>query len=88
MRRFAQLVLDIDKAHPDIGGRIRGWYAYPGEWAGFIVLDAGTHEELRDILSPFTALMSIEVRPLVEMNWEQSRVRLAALLRDGARSRP
>ena len=54
----------------------RGLQSIPGRAAGFLVVDASSHEELTQILRPYTELMAFDVTPIVRVDYEQARRRL------------
>lgn len=75
---FRRVTLAVDAERPDLRQRIKGWFTYPGEWAGFLLVEVAGTEELRDILQPFTALMRIEVKPVVQVDYDTVLKQMAA----------
>lgn len=56
--------------------RLLGWYTYPGQMAGFLLVQAASHEELAQILRPYLELMTFDVQPVVAVDYAQARQRL------------
>jgi muconolactone delta-isomerase len=52
---------------------LRSWYQYPGEAAGFLVLDVDSAEALHAFMAPYMELMTLEARPLMEHDYVQRR---------------
>ncbi len=77
--RFARVALAADQAHPDMRRRLRAWYTYPGEWAGVLIIEAETPEQVRDLLMPFTGLMRFEVRTLIQVDYDASLKQFATM---------
>jgi muconolactone delta-isomerase len=76
-QQFARTFLEADRNLPELAGMVRGWYAYPGEWAGFLVLEAAGPEQLSRVLQAFTHLMEWQVKPLVAHDYGTIRAQLA-----------
>lgn len=76
--RFAAAFIAAEEATPRIRQMVRGWYGYPGEWAGFLLLEAASCDELADVLHQFTGLMQWEVKALKVWDYEQTRARFLA----------
>lgn len=75
-RRFGQALLAADREVPTMQEMIRSWYAYPGEWAGFLVIEAERPEDLSAALRPFAGLMTWEVKPLIPQDYAETKRRL------------
>lgn len=74
--RFGEALLAADRENPGLERMIRGWYAYPGEWAGFLIMEADSGEDLSAALRPFTGLMTWDVKPLVAQDYGATKRRL------------
>ncbi len=59
---------DAGLTHPE---RIRGWYNLVGGGAGFLLVDYDDPREVTALLQPFMDLMSFDVRPIYELNYEE-----------------
>jgi muconolactone delta-isomerase len=57
----------------DRSARVRGWYQYPGAWAGFLILDVESPEALHAWLLPYSELMTWEIRPLLSHDFTEAR---------------
>lgn len=56
--------------------RLLGWYTYPGQTAGVLLVDVASHEELAQLLRPYVELMTFDVKPVVPVDYAQARRRL------------
>lgn len=61
------------EAEDAIGERLHAWYQYPGEWAGVLIIEAATVEELNQLLLPYTKLTNWTVKPLLKVDYQQAR---------------
>lgn len=77
-QRFARTTVAMDEA-TSMRQHMRGWYTYPGEWAGFLLIEADRPEELREMLQPLTGLMQFDVKPLIEVDYDEALRHLAAI---------
>lgn len=68
-KRFGQAFMAADRDVPGMQSMVRGWYSYPGEWAGFLLMEAERSEDLAAALRPFTGLMTWEVKPLLVQDY-------------------
>src|SRR5690348_2640389 len=70
---FRRVFTAAETAEP-FGERLRGWYSYPGAaQAGFLLVEAASHEELARLLQPYTELMGFDVKPIVSVDYQQRR---------------
>jgi len=74
-KAFAEVFVAAETAEP-LGDRLHGWYYYPGQDAGFILVEAGSAEELDRLLTPYSKLMMFDVKPVVSVDYQQTRERL------------
>lgn len=77
-QRFARTLVALDEATP-MRQHLKGWYTYPGEWAGFLLVEAAGHEELRELLQPLTGLMQFDVKAVVPVDYDEALRHLAAI---------
>jgi len=70
-------VFRVAEAADTLGSqRLLGWYTYPGQTAGFLLLETASHEELAKLLRPYTALMTFDVMPLAKVDYDEALARL------------
>jgi len=74
---FAEVFVAAEAAEP-FGERLRGWYDYPGEYAGFLLVEAESVEKLYDLLVPYSKLMTFDVKPVVSIDYQHVREQLGA----------
>ncbi|HUY98940.1 MAG TPA: DUF3303 family protein [Thermomicrobiaceae bacterium] len=67
---FARIFRAAEALDP-LGERLRGWFSYPGEVAGFLLVEAANHEELGQCLAPYCELMQFDVHPVVQVDYRQ-----------------
>jgi len=69
---FARIFRAAEEQNP-FGERLRGWFRYPGEMAGYILVEATNHEELSQCLGPYCELMQFDVHPIVQVDYRTFR---------------
>lgn len=74
-RAFARVFTAAERdASP--GDRIRGWYTYPGSVAGFLIVEAESHQQLAQMLRAYTELMDFAITPIVPLDYQQTKQHL------------
>ena len=68
----------VFQAAPSPEGLIKAWYTYPGKAAGFLLVEASSHEELAQLLRPYTELMEFDVIPVQTVDLSTARQRFRA----------
>jgi hypothetical protein len=58
-------------AGTNASGSLRGWYVHPGGTSGTVFLEAETPQEITAVIEPYSSLVSWQVSPAVEMNYNQ-----------------
>ncbi len=69
---FRKVFKSAEEANP-FGARMRAWYSFPGEWTGVLIVEAASHEELAQLLGPYSKLMHWEVKPAVLVDYQTAR---------------
>jgi hypothetical protein len=75
-RTFAAVFRAAETAGQIGEERLLGWYTYPGQSAGFLLVDAASHEDLAQLLRLYMELMTFDVKPVVRVDYAQARQRL------------
>lgn len=59
----------------------RGWYNFAGSGQGFLLVEADDAETLHSFIHPYADLMIFTTRPLLEVNVEEAKGRIAERVR-------
>ena len=65
-------VLEQHEAETHPGDKIKGWYNLAGGGSGFVLLEASDAREVTEILQPYMDLLSWDVHPCYELNYQQA----------------
>lgn len=71
--KVAQRFLEQDRVgtnHPEM---IKGWYALAGGSSGFLLIEADDPRRITEVLQPYSDVMSVDVRAVYELNYDDMR---------------
>lgn len=81
--KVAQRILqqhDAGANHPE---RIKGWYSLAGGSSGFLIVESDDPREVTAFLQPYSDLMSVDVRAIYELNYDQQIEVLRQIVKQG-----
>lgn len=50
---------------------LRGWYVHPGGTSGVVFVEVDTQQELTAVIEPYSSVVTWQVQPACEMNYNQ-----------------
>ncbi|CAN5796592.1 hypothetical protein BH23CHL2_BH23CHL2_34250 [soil metagenome] len=74
--KIAQRVVEQHDAGANQPDKIRGWYDLAGGGAGFLMIETDNPQDLTDILQPYLDLMDVDVRAVIQNDYDSTIQRL------------